>query len=205
MFQRKLKRSNRANPKPRPTRPFNPPQIVSSVGVNKIFRFTGTVTGLSTILYSDIMSYVLMAVDATHVTNMFETCKINSIEVWAQNGSTSANLIALELPANDDYLGSRSAIYTNETLSADKPSHVFCRPPATSAQSFWQRSSSLVAFNLTTSANSVVVIDLNISYVVSDKILALPSRVVVGATANSIYYGAMEAARGFLPLGLPSI
>ncbi len=185
-----------------------PPPMQSSITINKVFRFFGTSDTTQAVLYSDLLAYVGLAVDTTHVTNIADIVKLNSIEAWGATQSDGSSTIAIELPANNTSIGAKSVYKSDTSLSVSFPAHVLMKVPANCSQYNWQQSSSNVAFNLYHSSlgnTNPVIVDVNISLVLSDTVLALNSRVVSGATANSMYYGPMNASAAFVPVILPTI
>lgn len=176
--------------------------------MSKVFRFSGNLaTGTTPILYSDLMSLIVIGIDGTHVSNIFDNVKLSKVEIWLGSHDNSVSSISLELPSNDTYLGSRSIVITDTSTSTAEPAHICMKVPRTASQYFWQTTSSLVAFNLIAPSSQTpnAVIDVSLSYTVSDDGSALPTSVVGAATASTVYYRALDNAANLKPVLLPTV
>jgi len=183
--------------------------MIATPVVSKVFRFNGTYNSASPInvLFSDVLNYVTVALDTTHLSNIFETCRIARVEAWAQaTGLVGCNL-GIEFPSNNTSLGAISRRAVGSSLSTARPVYVSLTPAPGSQQAMWNQTSSDIAFILngpTTSALDVI-IDVHVSYNMFDTTVAPATHVVAGATAGAVYYRALDAARTFLPVELPTL
>lgn len=189
-------------------RPLCPPQIAVTPQIHKVFRFTGSLAGNTTynVLYSDILQYICVALDTTHVSNIFEACKLSRVEAWAAGGG-GGNSFAIEFPVNNTALGAPSKRFVGSSLSTAQPIYIDARPAPNSEQAMWQKTSADVCFKVSglPSGAISVLFDVHITYNMFDDVTAPTTRVVAGATAGSVYYSAMEASKVILPVELPTI
>jgi hypothetical protein len=147
----------------------------------------------------------MMVTDATSAYSIFDTCRLNWVEIWAvcENASRTVD-IALEFPGIASRTGSRSVRHTDSMIgSGAHPLHIRASPPKNSYQSFWQSYGDIDAFHIFMSVECYIVVDVNISFVISDSGAAGTAFTVSGATEGAVVYGALDSGATIGPTNLP--
>jgi len=126
-------------------------------------RFVATAgTGLTNITFQNLLDTWLVATSATALYDLFIGVKIRAVEVWGQTILGAASTVAVQFLGNTaGQFGEPQ--YFSDTSMGVQPAHVKAVPAAKSLLSFWQQSSTDVAFQITCPAGAVI--DLDLSFV----------------------------------------
>lgn len=147
----------------------------------------------------------MMVTDATSAYSIFDTCRLNYVELWAVAENTVRDVsISLEFPGGVIFPGTRSVRHSDTMLgSGARPLHIKASPPKNSFQSFWGCHSTKTAFVLTLSQEAYVVVDVNISYVLNETGTAQTAFTVAGATEGVVVYGSLDTGNVLGPTNMP--
>lgn len=191
MPRRRMKSSQRA----RIARPvlLGPGQLRANLEVKHQFRFTST-SGSSTPIYD---SYLLTAAGVSATTAilgnpLFQSVKVNQIEIWTPPASQGAAVTCSVLFPSANNSPAREV--SDTSVSVSQPSHVKVSPPPNSLCSFWQNGSSPSSlFTLTAPSGSII--DVWLSLVMKDGPggFAANTAVLVSATVGTVYYCSLDS------------
>jgi hypothetical protein len=180
-----------------------PPQLEASVAVSHVYRFQPTVGGLKPVTVGDLLGVCGgIATSTTSVTTWASSLKIAKVVIWPSEGGNpmlqwSAGQSG-QMPDSEKFESIPTGITVTKAL-------VF-KPPAKSLASFWITSADASATLFEIRGDSGSIIDLHISYRLSN-IFAPLAITVSAATAGDVYYLALDghASNDYSPIGLPTI
>jgi hypothetical protein len=202
-------KSNAGNRPRRPVvrSPQGPGQLATNIEVKHQYRFSSS--SAAPIAISDTRLLAACGVDAVTATlgkGIWQTVKVNQIEIWTPPAAQGANATCSVLfPAAQQ---SQAREVTDTTVSVAKPAHVLVTPPRYSLCSFWQNGTGNTLFTLVAPPGSII--DVWVSLILGDgPLAAVISQVLVGATIGSVYYAPLDlnmvAGAVYLPIGLTTL
>jgi len=189
-----------------------PSQLRTNIEVSHQYRFTSSSATATQILASTLLPACgVVATSATAGFCMFQSVKVNRIEIWSPPASQGvfATCSVLFPAANQ----SQAREITDTTVSVSVPAHVLTSPPERSLCAFWTNGFQENAANeeplFTLVAPSGSIIDVWVSLVLGDGTSAAAvnnEAVLVGATVGSVYYTSLDSSTSagsiYKPVGL---
>jgi len=184
-----------------------PQQISASTHIYHVYRFLASGGAVQAILqvadFLGVMGVYTNTVN-TSVRTIMSSVKILSVEMWSPPPAGGA-------PADIDisWIGAQANSPDDDkidtTLGADRPGHVFARPPRSSLLGDWWNSGvgSQGLINLTCPAETII--DVHLSGIMSNHQAGVTIGVATAAAGN-MYYLALDSHSGhnFVPVGLPT-
>lgn len=197
--------ANRRVSQNKPPMRQGPPQLKTNLELKHQFRFTSTSDAAQVISDINLLAAAGVSVDSTGTNGsaIWQTVKVNKIEIWSPPPSQGANATCSVLfPATNN---SQAREYTDTSVSVATPAHVQCSPPPRSLCGFWQVGEGAHMFTLTAPPGSII--DVWLSLVLNDG--TPPSSVtatLVGATFGDIVYCSLDSTTSagsvYKPIGL---
>lgn len=164
-------------------------------------RFVAGAAFLGPITYQNLLDTILVATDATTVKDLFETVRVDSVEIWAVPAMGSTSTVSVEF--NGLVAGSvgDQKIHSDTSMGV-QPAHVIARPQAKSLASNFQTSSATNAFLLNVPAGAII--DVMLSFRSTFGSTTTAQNAAVGATAGFLYLrgldGVAKATSQLLPV-----
>jgi hypothetical protein len=187
--------------------PPGPRQLRTNIEVKHQFRFASSSSAPTAITDTRLLAAAgVSAVTAVLGYSIWQSVKVNQIEIWTPPAAQGANATCSVLfPAS---LQSQAREVTDTSVSVAIPAHVLVTPPRLSLCSFWQNGSTSTLFTLTAPPGSII--DVWVSLVLDDGTNSVPvTQTLVGATIGSIYYAPLDfnhvAGAVYLPIGLTTL
>jgi len=186
----------------------HPPQL-PSYGITRDvrMRFQATAAGAITVTFQNLLDTVLVALTAILGVDLFESVRVNSVELWGIAALGTPTTVILVY--NGTVLGAQGDQKTHTDSSMGvQPAHVKARPdPLTQAGQF-QPSSANTAFRLDVPTGAIIDVSLSLRQPVLGQAVA-SQNVLVGATTGAVYYrgldGKTTALTNFPVLGADSV
>jgi len=171
---------------------IRPPPFQANFRVKHRYRFQATSAGNSILITRrDLLNLNVVALTATTSARIFQSVKLNRVEMWAVAGSGTNDYGIASVALN--WLSSFGPnTEVSNTGNAINTAHVSGSPPRSSLASFWSSggsSESEVLFSLTFTVGTIV--DVWVDAVLYDGGGA-PSVTVAGATANFMYFLSLD-------------
>lgn len=164
-----------------------PPTIPTNITFSHTYRMrkSTAMDGVVTIRDLLLMSGCV-ANTTTSALSIYSSIKLNYIEVWAMASAGVPSYITLTWLQNTDFGDSTKEI-SDSSLSSAYPSHILVRPPTSTAQSMWQ-SGKINHQMFKIVASTTVLIDVNVTLILSDGVSTSGSIASSGLTVGTIYY-----------------
>jgi hypothetical protein len=183
--------------------PNKPPQFKSNIITRHRYRFVssnGTRTGITPTSILCSAGTICQVVNAA-VTAWNQSCRINSISMWAppaSQGSTSTCSVEWVGISNQ----SNNVEVSDTTNSVTTPAHIRTQPPPKSLASFWQQPSSTVLANIVAPPGTII--DVDLSLVAQDDNSNIASTLVASAVLSNVYYLSLDpnATHYYTPISL---
>ncbi len=172
---------------------MQPPQLQSSIQVDKVIRFRATVGGASTITVSDLLDLICMATGSTAAFRVMQSVKLRAIRMWAPPGTGT---ISIQDLGSATGLAGPSRIVEDVALGNARPAHVEWRPARQSLQAMWQQGAQdLLEINYTVgTGGNETILDVHLSYIMQDgESPAAVGATVTGATTGQVYVRALDS------------
>jgi hypothetical protein len=168
----------------------HPPQIQMTFSGSKTLRFTSTVAAKTVFTVTNVLDTLIVATSATTGSDLMESIRIKSIEMWAVDVNSSyaaPTTLTAEFVGNAAFGDTPTRIYSDTAVGPNEPAHLKCYPPANSSAGFWHSgyaSDTLFVLNVVKGT----IIDVTFDYVLSsDGYNSGPANPLIGATAGIIY------------------
>jgi hypothetical protein len=155
-------------------------------------RFQCNTAGTQAVNFADLMDLLLVATSATAVYDVYDMCRVDSVEVWC--ASTLAGVpvtVSVQFAGNSSTGLSGDGRIISDTVMGNEPAHVRARPSRRSVSGMWSVSTSSVnAFTVVTPTYSIIDVDMSFRNTVAAPQLA--QVVAVGATVGQFYYRGLD-------------
>lgn len=174
--------------------PNFPPQITSSIQIDKTIRFKAS-SALSdaSVNVNDLHDVLCMAVTATSAYRLPRTVKLRKIEAWAPPDNVGASVtLSVEDVLTIGGFSAPSRRVEDVTMGQSRPAHVVWTPKNDSPLSKWL--SNLSASALILNAPTGTTFDVSLSYILQDGESPIAvSAAVAGATVGQMYIRSLNS------------
>jgi len=169
----------------------HPPQL-PSYGITRDvrMRFQATAAGAITVTFQNLLDTVLVALTAILGVDLFESVRVNSVELWGIAALGTPTTVILVY--NGTVLGAQGDQKTHtDTSMGIEPAHVKARPDRLTQAGQFQASSANSAFFIDVSAGAVIDVSMTFRQPVQGQSVA-PQNALVGATPGAVYYRGLD-------------
>jgi len=169
----------------------HPPQLPSYGIVRDVrMRFASNAAFKGNITWQNLLDTVLVATSATTAADLFESVRVNAVEVWAIAAVGSAATCTVVFDATAIGQAGDLKVHTDTSMGVE-PAHVKARPdPLTQAGQF-QASGGNPAFRLDVPIGAVIDVSLTMRQPVLAHAIS-SQNVLVGATTGAVYYRGLD-------------
>ncbi len=182
---------------------ISPPQRQSNVLVNHTYRFETAGSATQSITDRDLLAAAgcVCTVNNSTLTSIFQSVKLNSIEIWSATTPGDVTTISL-LWGTDASVGNTTKEVSDTSISNAFPAHIFSRPPQGSFASFWQSGTTEnTMFTIVCSIKCIV--DVNMTCILNDGTSSSATVTVASAALGAVYYAPLDGSTDdFTPVGL---
>jgi hypothetical protein len=181
----------------------HPPQINGyEIVHNQRLRFVTNASVALGITFQNLLDTLLLAASATAVYDIFETVRLNSVEVWAVPILGQASSVEVVFSGQTAGALGDQQIHTDTSMGIE-PAHVKARPSRKSLASNFQLSAAGTAFTLLAPAGAVVDVSCTFRSSSFTGFVQLAQNVAVAATIGSLNTRGLDgkaiATTAFLP------
>jgi hypothetical protein len=192
---------------------IKPPQIMSNVRVNRVYRFRAAIATSQDISQNELINAlgVMQTVVTTTATSIFNTVKVHRVSMWTPPDLSGSSVIdrscTLTWNSAEGAVIPSGIEVSDSTMSTAYPAHVSSKPPPGSIASFWLTAySGTAALNLFTIACGVgTIIDVHVTGILADTNSAsnLPYTTSAGPGLGVVWYPPLDGPSDeYLPVGL---
>jgi len=204
MIKRSKKTSGRGSQKPqRPLQvAMTHPKQVNGLELRHsvTLRFKVIAAANSTaISFQNLLDAFLVANTAIAGSQVFQTVRIRSVEVWGMPAIGATTSVAVEFSGITAGISGDQSIHTDTSMGIE-PAHVLAAPSRRSLAADFQLSSGATAFIVSAPAGGVI--DVNLSYRGQFVATTAVANALVGATAGAFYLRGLDgigAGTNFTP------
>jgi len=194
---------------PRSSHIQGPRQLKTNIEIKHQYRFSSTSATLTDITATRLLTAAGVSANTlgTGGNSIYQSVKVNRIEIWSPPASQGANTTCSVLfPATN---ASPAREITDTTVSVTEPAHVLATPPPNALCGFWSDGSAgfgaQVLFSLVAPPGSII--DVWLSLIIRDGPAATAATaVLVGGTVGAIYYTSLDSGTSagsiYKPIGL---
>jgi hypothetical protein len=135
---------------------------------------------------------LVQAASATAAHSLFQSVKLNRVSIWgAPPGTTGGATVSCEfLGSNSGGPSGPSRIFSDTVLGTSGTAKLVVKPPKTSYAGMWLGTSGEGVISLVVPEGSVV--DLDVTFVLSNGVATLASTTIAAGTAGAIYSLALD-------------
>lgn len=176
--------------------PINGLELRTSVTL----RFRATAAATLAVTYTNLLDAYLVATTATAGSQVFQTCKIRRVQLWATAAVGTPVSVSLEFSGVTTGVTGDQQTHSDTSMGI-QPAHVSARPNARSLAADYQLPSAAVAFTITVPAGGVI--DVECSYRGQFNAATACAQALVGAVPGAFYLRGLDglavAATNFIP------
>jgi hypothetical protein len=169
----------------------HPPSINPQLKQKMRLRYTVVTTPAKNKLIqsANVLGSVVVATSAIATYNIYDTVRLESVEVWSapSQGSAPAT-VAVQFPALNSP-GNSGRVYSDTSMGIE-PAYVKAVPDKLSNAGFWQESGSADLFYLTAPIGSVI--DVVVSFATDQNAAPVASVTPGAATTGEMYYVGLD-------------
>lgn len=182
----------------------HPPPLLANVIHGRHIRFiaTAAVTNVD-ISATNLLDLQFMATSAVAGYRTVASMRIRRVELWAPPGTTTPASCSIRWRSTT----TSQATTQDQSIGATEPAHVVAKPPPGDL-SFWIDGTTAIANVFRLNGPAGLIVDLHYTVSSADVIPALAVvRAVAGATAGTLYIGALDSGGASLlvPQGVNTV
>lgn len=180
------------------------PPVIRSYGITRDvrMRFVSNAAFANFITFQNLLDLVLIGVTATTLADLFFAVRINSVELWSVNASSSANTVVLIYSGATVGASGDQKTHTDTSVGI-QPAHVKASPDRLTQAGQFQPSSADNAFSLQIPAGTVVDVSLTFRNPIDGLAPVAAQNAGVGINTAVLYYRGLDgkpAATTVLPV-----
>lgn len=171
-------KQTKQTPKPKKAvkpQPNSPPQLQTSIQVDKIFRFRSSAAGTIALEPNDLLFLLSCSISATQSASLATSVKLKEISMW---GPMAADLVPVQVSIdwntnNSGLFGGRSNEIVDLSMTASHPAKLRSKPPKDSVCRQWLNASNSLSM-CTFSFPVNCIIDIRVSFMLRDESTTAP-------------------------------